>query len=72
MPVGGLLERISIAFTANGKREFVPCDQVFPLIVVCTILYNYRKIGRFTPILPITIVLSCFYLLISHFEHFST
>ena len=68
-PVGGLLERISIAFRANGKREFVPRDQVFPLIVV---YYNYRKIGRFTPILSIAIVLSCFYLLISHFKHFST
>ena len=30
------------------------------------------KIGRFTPILSIAIVLSCFYLLISHFKHFST
>ena len=68
-PVGGLLERISIAFTTKGKREFVPRDQVFPLIVV---YYNYRKIGRVTPILSIAIVLSCFYPLISHFKHFST
>ena len=30
------------------------------------------KIGRFTPILSIAIVLRCFYLLISHFKHFST
>ena len=30
------------------------------------------KIGRFTPILSIAIILSCFYLLISHFKHFST
>ena len=29
-------------------------------------------IGRFTPVLSIRIVLSCFYLLISHFENFST
>ena len=75
-PVGGLLERISISFTANGKREFVPLDQVFPLIVFFflsfTVHYNYRKIGRFTPILSLTVVLSCFYLLISHFKHFST
>ena len=74
-PVGGLLERISTSFTANDKREFVPLDQVFPLIVFFlsfTVHYNYRKIGNFTPILSITIVLSCFYLLISHFGHFST
>ena len=65
------MERLSIAFTANGKREFVPRDQVSPLLVF-TIYYNYTKIGRFTPILSIRIVLSCFYQLISHFENFST
>ena len=55
-------------FTANGKREFVPRDQVFRLLIH----YNYTNIGRFTPILSMTIVLSCFYLLISNFENFST
>ena len=65
------LERLSIVFTADGKREFVPRDQVSSLLVVyCS--YNYTKIGRFMPILSIRIVLSCFYLLISHFENFST
>ena len=34
--------------------------------------FNYTEIGRFTPILSITIVLSCFYPLISQFENFST
>ena len=33
------LERLSIAFTPNGKREFVPRDQVSPLLVVyCSLL----------------------------------
>ena len=31
---GDAFERLSIAFTANGKREFVPRDQVFHLLVV--------------------------------------
>ena len=37
-----------------------------------TVHYNYTKIGRFRPILSIRIVLSRFYLLLSHFENFST
>ena len=41
----------------------------FSIYVSFTVHYNYTKIGRFTPILSITIVLSCFYLLISHFEN---
>ena len=50
---------------------FVPQDQDFHSpVVYCN--YNYMKIGRFAPILSIRIVLSCFYLLISHFENFST
>ena len=33
-----VLERFSIKFTSNGKREFLPRDQVSPLIVVyCTL-----------------------------------
>ena len=28
------LERLRFTFMPNGKREFVPRDQVFPLIVV--------------------------------------
>ena len=57
--------------TANSKREFVPRDQVFHYLSF-TVHYNYTKIGRFTPILSIKIVLNGFYPLISHFENFST
>ena len=28
-----IVERLRFTFTPNGKREFVPSDQVFPLIV---------------------------------------
>ena len=68
------IDRLSIAFSANGtesKREFVPRDQV-SIYLSFTVHYNYTKIGRFTPILSIIIVLNCFYPLISHFENFST
>ena len=36
--------------------------------LVVTVHYNYTKIGRLRPILSIRIVLSRFYLLVSHFE----
>ena len=63
--------KVSIKFTANGKREFVPQDQDFHSpVVYCN--YNYTKIDRFAQILSMRIVLSCFYLLISHFENLST
>ena len=29
-----LIERLSITFTSNGKREFVPRDKVSPLLAV--------------------------------------
>ena len=44
----------------------------FSIYLSFTIYYNYPKIGKFTLILSIRIVLRCFYLLISHFENFST
>ena len=44
----------------------------FSIYLSFTVHYNYTKIGRFTPILSIRIVLRCFYLLISHFENVST
>ena len=44
----------------------------FPFYLPFTVHYNYTKIGRFMLILSIRIVLSCFYLFISHFENFST
>ena len=56
-----------------GKREFVPRDQVFHLLTVYCSLQLYKNCYiHANSIGSITIVLSCFYLLISHFETFST
>ena len=44
-----IIERLIFKFTPNGKREFVPRDQVFPLIVV-TVYYFYTEISSFTPV----------------------
>ena len=44
----------------------------FSIELSFTVHYNYTKIGKFLLILSIRIVLSCFYLLISHFENLST
>ena len=33
------IERFRIMFTANDKRQFLPCDQVFSLLVVLSSLY---------------------------------
>ena len=57
------LERLRFTFTTNGKREFVPRDQVFPLIVVYCLSFQLKKISSFTPLLYITIVLNSFYFL---------
>ena len=37
------LERLRFTFTPNSKREFVPRDQVFPLIVVYCLLVLQKK-----------------------------
>ena len=38
------LERLRFTFTPNGKREFVPRDQVFPLFFVyCLFLLHKNK-----------------------------
>ena len=42
------------------------------ILLVVTVHHNYTKIGKFTPILSIRIDLSCFYLLLSHFENVAT
>ena len=64
-----LLERLSIAFTANVNLYHLSKFSIYlSYIVHC----NYTKIGKLTPILSIRIVLSCFYLPISHSENFST
>ena len=57
-----------------GKRQTWICTTwpSFPFYLLFTVHYNYTKIGKFTPILSIRIVLSCCYLLISHFENFPT
>ena len=34
-----ILERLSITLTSNGKREFVPRDQVYPLLVAYCSLF---------------------------------
>ena len=65
------LERLRFTFTPNGKREFVPRDQVFPLFFVdCLLLLH--KISEFMLVLSTRIVLDCFYLLIFYAEKFST
>ena len=39
-----LIERLRFTFTPNGKREFVPRDQVFPLFFVyCLLLLHKNK-----------------------------
>ena len=37
------IERLRFTFTPNGKREFVPRDQVFSLIVVYCLLLLLKK-----------------------------
>ena len=38
-----ILERLRFTFTPNGKREFVPRDQVFPLVFVYCLLLLYKN-----------------------------
>ena len=66
-----LIERLSIVFTANANVNLYHVTNFF-IYLSFTVHYNYKKISRFTPILYIRIVLSCFYLLTTHFENFST
>ena len=37
------IERLRFTFTPNGKREFVPREQVFPLIVVNYLLLQLKN-----------------------------
>jgi len=62
------IREIKIAFAANMNLYHVT---KFSIYLSFTVHYNYTKSVKFTPFLSITIVLSCFYLLISHFENFS-
>ena len=45
------IERLRVTFKPNAKREIVPRDQVFPLIVVYCLLL-LPKISSFTPVYP--------------------
>ena len=74
-------KRLSITFRSDGKREFVPHDQVSPLLVVYYCSLFLGIISNQGPninlvvsrnFLSIRIVLSCFYLLIFYFEKFLT
>ena len=38
-----LLERLRFTFTPNGKRDFVPRDQVFPLIFPLLFIVSTQK-----------------------------
>ena len=66
-----LLERLRFTFTPNGKREFVPRDQVFPSFSFNDYFF-YTKISSFMPVLSIQILLAFFYQLILYSEKFST
>ena len=54
-----LLRPVNFTLNANGKREFVPCDQVFPLPIIYQLLP--------LPFLSIRTALYSFYLLIFFF-----
>ena len=65
------LKRLITTFTSNGKREFVPRDQVSPLLAVyCSSFLHKLVVSR--NFLSIRIALSCFYRLIFYFKKFST
>ena len=40
---GKILERLRVTFTPNGRREFVPRDQVFPLFSVNSLLLLHKN-----------------------------
>ena len=42
-----VLEGLRFTFTPNGKREFLPRDQVFPLIAVYCLLLLHKNIVKF-------------------------
>ena len=66
------VERSSITFTSNGKRELVPRGS---LPLTCRLLFiisTHKLVVSCTDFLSTRIVLICFYLLIFCFEKFST
>ena len=60
-------ERSNFRFTSNGRREFVPRDQVSHLLVIYCSLFLHISCN----FLSTRILLSSFYLLIFYFEKFS-
>ena len=60
-------ERSNFTFTSNGRREFVPRDQVSHLLVIYCSLFLHISCN----FLSTRILLSSFYLLIFYFEKFS-
>ena len=38
-----LLEKSRFTLTKNGRREFVPCDQVFPLFSIYSLLLLHKN-----------------------------
>ena len=54
------------------KRNFVPRDQVFPLLVYSSLLLQRIVSSFFTLFSSIRIVLDCFYLFIFYFDKFSS
>ena len=56
-----LFSPVNFTLKANGKREFVPRDQVFPLPVIYQLLP--------LPFLSLRTALYCFYLLIFYLRH---
>ena len=62
-------ERLSIAFTSNGKRKFVPS---FPFTWRLLFVISTHKLVVWRSFLSKRIALSCFCLLIFYFEKFST
>ena len=67
-----LIEMLSITFTSNGKREFVPRDQVSPFTCRLLFIISTNKLVVSRNFLSTRIVSSSFYLFIFYFENFST
>ena len=65
------LERLRFMFTPNSRSELVPCDQVFPLFSLYSLLL-LQKLSSFLLVLTTGTVGDCFYLLIFYSEKFST
>ena len=68
---GEIIERLIITLTSCCS-EFLPCDQVSPLLVISLFIISTNKLVVSRNFLSIRIVLSCFYLPIFYFEKIST